>query len=103
MATQKVLVLCDAMAVVHSVNNYKCRDKTLSQLLCSLHFFLAQYDKHLRTKHLRVKNTAADAVSRNLMQVFNQTLPETDNQSAFISATLWNLLVVQAPDWMSPS
>ena len=92
------------MAVVHTVNNYKCRDKVFSQLMRSLHFFLAQYDMHLRAMHLEgVNNTAADAVSCNLIQVCHQTLPEADNQPTCIPAALWNLLVAQAPDWTSPS
>ena len=103
---KKVLVLCVNMAVVHIVNDFKCKDKILSHLLRPLYFFLAHNDIHydLRAKHLEgKKNTAADAVSRNFMQVFYQALPKANCQPACIPAALWNLLVVQAPDWMSPS
>jgi len=78
-AHQKVLVLSDNMAVVQIFRTRSCRDKQLMHLLRCLHFIEAKWDMVLWVQHIPGKsNIAADALSRNSLQVFFQVLPNAD-------------------------
>ena len=71
-------------------------------LLRCLHFFLAYYDCTLRAVHIPgVLNVAADAISRNRIQVLHQTVPNIQQQPDQVPQLLWNLLVLSQLDWMS--
>ena len=72
-------------------------------LLRCLHFFCAHFDLSLRARHIHGKeNIQADALSRNLLQVFFKELPTAKEQTR-IPQSLWELLVISKPDWLSPS
>ena len=69
-------------------------------LLRCLHFFTPQHDIVLRATHLPgTQNVAADAISRNHLQVLNQVAPEAQSQSDRIPNNLLELVVFKQPDW----
>ena len=75
---KRVLVRCDNMAVVHVINCLRCKDPTMLHLMHCLHFFTAHYDIRLRAVHLEgILNIAADSVSRNNLQIFRKTVPQS--------------------------
>ena len=72
--------------------------------LRSLHFLTAHWDIKLWAEHLPGKqNTAADALSRNLLQVFRNHVLDAEQQSTLIPMVLVELLVLQQLDWSPPS
>ena len=100
---QQVLVQTDNMAVVHIIKSQTSRDQLIMHLMRCLHFICARYNIQLQAIHLAGSaNTAADALSRNLMQVFRRTVPTASPLPTPIPATLWQLLVTWRPDWRSP-
>ena len=100
----QVLVQCDNMAVVAAFNSLKCREPTMLHLMRCLHFFTAQLDIKLRAEHLKgVLNIAADAVSRNHLQVFQDAVKGASQLPTAVPPQLWQLLVSQMPDWLSPT
>ena len=101
---KKIQVLCDNMAVVHILNALSSKDKSILHLMCCLHFFCAHFDIKLRAVHISgVLNDIADAISRNHMQVFRRLLPSALPNLTPIPSPLWQMLVVQTPDWLSPT
>ena len=101
---KQVLVQTDNMAVVHIINTQTSRDQVIMHLVRCLHFICAFYEIQLRAVHLAGSaNIAADALSRNLMQVFRKAVPAAETLPTLIPPTLWQLLVTQRPDWRSPA
>ena len=99
---KQVEVACDNQAVVEVLKKRTSKDKDIMHMLRCLHFFLAIHNIQLRATHISgCNNTAADAISRNLMQVFVKEVPEAQTEPEEMPAALWNLLVVSQPDWMS--
>ena len=75
-----------------------------SDALFALIFFTAHYDIRLREVRLEgILNVVADSVSRNNQQVFRETVPQASPLPASIPPPLWQLLVVQMLDWLSPT
>ena len=73
-------------------------------LVRSLHFLTAHWDIKLWVEHLPGKqNTAADALSRNLLQVFRNHVLDAEQQSTLIPMVLVKLLDLQQLDWSPPS
>ena len=101
-AHQQVQVMCDNMSVVDIVRSKTSKDKDIMHLLRCLHFFAAVHDIALRAVHVPgILNTAADAISRNYMQVLRQVVPAAEWIPDGVSPDLWDLLVQRQPDWMS--
>lgn len=99
---KRVQVSCDNAAVVEIVNTKTSKCKDIMHLLRCLHFFLAYHDCTLKTVHVPgVLNVAADAISRNRPQVLRKAVPGAQQQPNNVSQTLWDLLVLNQPDWMS--
>ena len=99
---KSVQVSCDNMSVVNVIRANTSRDQTIMHLLRCLHFFTAHFDIKLKAVHVAgAINTAADAISRNLMQVFFREVPNAQLQPEPVPPVLWELLVVQQPDWIS--
>ena len=72
-----IQVHCDNMAVVNIIASNSSRDKLIMHLLRALHFICAFYSIQLSVKHIPgTDNTIADAISRNLLQVFFNHEPE---------------------------
>ena len=101
-AGQQVLARCDNSAVVAILRSRTSKHSRVMHLLRSLYFFLAEWDIALRAEHIPgVQNTAADAISRNQLQVFRQVAPGAQDQPAGIPAAVLQLLVEERPDWTS--
>ena len=72
-----VLIRPDNYAVVSSLSSGSAKDVTLMHLLRCLHFYLAQFDIRVVTRHIAgAENTAADALSRDNLEVFFQLNPQ---------------------------
>ena len=98
-----VLILCDNLAVVMVLRARTCKDAIMMHLLRSLHFFLAKWDIALTSQHIPgVTNHAADALSRNNMQAFHSMMKDASPLTA-VPQMLWDLLVMERPDWTSVS
>ena len=97
--------MCDNMAVVQVITALTSKDPVLMHLLRLLYFFLAVHDVHFWAEHIPgVHNTVADAVSRNLMQVFHQARPTAREEPDPVSDSLKDLLATDnqvslSPDW----
>ena len=99
-----VLVMCDNMSVVCILRSKTSKDPSIMHLVRALHFFLAHWDIRLWADHVPGKvNTAADALSRNMMQVFHKQLPSAFQEGTPLPQVLLDLLVLQRPDWTSTS
>ena len=99
---KRIQVLCDNAAVIEIINAKTSKCKEIMHLLRCLYFFLAYYDCTLRAVHIPgVLNVAADAISRNRIQVLHQTVPTAQQQPDQVPRALWDLLVLSQPDWTS--
>lgn len=98
----QVQAWCNNVAVVHILDTLTSKDPTVMHLLRCLHFICAHFDIALWARHIRGReNTQADALSRNLLQVFFREVLAAKQQTQ-IPQPLWDLLVVSKPDWLSP-
>ncbi len=98
-----VLVKTDNESVVHIVRSRTCKEPRTLHLLRCLQFFLAAFQIHLRIEHVAgVSNITADALSRNLLQVFQGQRPTAERNCTPISATAVRMLISGQPDWLSP-
>ena len=101
-AGSHVLARCDNTAVVEILKSRTSRHAKIMHLVRCLHFLTAIWDINLRAEHIAgVLNTASDAISRNLMQVFRTVAPQADSSPAPVPASLWEMLVTEQPDWTS--
>ena len=100
----QVLVRCDNMAVVQIMAANSSKDAVVMHLLRGLHFFSAYYNINMQVVHIPgAVNTCADAISRNLMQVFFKENPSARRSPTPIPDCLWDILVRTQPDWRSES
>ena len=98
-----VLVHCDNHAVVEVVNAGYGKDPLLMQLLQCL-FYHAYFEITVRANHIPGKsNGAADAISRNDLSRFFSQVSAANQQATFIPTALMELVILQQPDWLSPT
>ncbi len=98
-----IILRCDNMAVVSIINNKKCSDKLLAHLLRCCHYLCAQFDITVTAQHIQGKlNTAADALSRNKVQLFHLSVPQADEQPSLAPQSLQEWVMNSTPDWLSP-
>ena len=91
--SSKICAHCDNMAVVYAVNKKSARDPAISSLLRLLCLLCAIYDITLVARHLPgIKNTAADALSRNKLQLFLSSHPQASPIPTIIPSSLQALL-----------
>ena len=91
--SSKICGHCDNMAVVYAVNKKSARDPAISSLLRLLCLLCAIYDITLVARHLPgIKNTAADALSRNKLQLFLSSHPQASLIPTIIPSSLQALL-----------
>ena len=103
-AGQRVCCMCDNMAVVFAINKGSARDPHLMRLLRTLFFFCAHYECSISARHIAgVRNTSADALSRNLLLLFSSINPQASVQPTAIGADLRELLLNQSLRWTSPT
>ena len=94
----------DNMAVVHILKTNSSKDATIMHLLRCLHFFCAKHDIRMSTVHiLGVQNVMAVALSRNNIAFFFQLSPHAPQSPMLIPQQLWEAVVENQPDWLSPS
>jgi hypothetical protein len=92
----------DNMAVVAVLTSLTAQSPLLMHLLRCLSFFSACFSFHFSAKHISgVLNGAADALSRNHLELFSSLTPLATTQST-IPSCLLELLITTRPDWGSP-
>ena len=92
----------DNMAVVAVLNTRSAKSPLLMHLLRCFAFYSAYFRFHFTARHVPgVLNTAADALSRNNLQLFSSLVPQAQESS--IPPSLYNLLIGTRPDWGSPA
>lgn len=102
-ASGHVLVRSDNMAVVEILKARSSRDPRVMHLLRCLHFFSAKYDIRVSASHIPgVENSMADALSRDDLPQFFLLCPQAHSYPTPVPPSLWNLVVEQQPDWLSP-
>ena len=103
-AGTKVCCWCDNSAVVWAVNKGSARDPKLMSLLRSLCFFCAVYKVILTARQLPgVRNSSADALSRNNTKLFFALNPQTSPLPTLIPSELQELMFNRALLWTSPN
>ena len=99
-----VQVFSDNMSVVCALTTGVARDPLLMHLLRCLHFFTAHFQKIIEAHHIAgVDNNAADALSRNKLDVFLSCSPQAAPSPSPIPQSLLDMLLHNKPDWTSPS
>ena len=103
LARQNVLLQCDNLSLVTSINKGTAKLFLVMHLLCSLWFFTVHYDTALTATHiLGVTNTAADQLSRNQLPLFHLTNPRVSMLPTPIPTSLQKIIFPRGPDWTSP-
>ena len=97
---KRVRFVSDNTAVVSLLNSLTSNDKLLMHLLRCLSFYAAYHRFTFESTHIPgVRNTAADAISRNNITLFCSLCPHM--QQVMIPQSAMNLLVTIQPDWGS--
>jgi len=106
---QSVLLECDNLSLVSSINKATAKPPLVMHLLHSLWFFTAHYYTALTATHiLGVTNTEVDQISRNQLSLFHQinpaascsisaaiTYPNITTENCFSSGTRLDLAKIQ--------
>ena len=99
-----VQVRCDNAAMVAIVNSGSSRNSQAMHLRRCLAFLAAKGDFRLRAVHIRgVENVAADALSRNNLNVLRSCCPQADPQETAVPPDILDVVLLQEPDWMARS
>ncbi len=90
------------MAVVAVLKTLTSKDTLIMHLLRCLAFYAAHYGFEIESYHIPgMQNVAADAISRNNLTVIPSLIPQAAQQ--IIPQAILELLVLQIPDWGSPT
>ena len=101
-AGQRICCLCDNAAVVAAVNKGAAKDPALSHLLRVLALVAATLNLYVVARHLPgVENTAADALSRNKLQLFFSITPQASAIPTIVPPELRELVFSKDPHWDS--
>lgn len=93
MGTSDYFPLCNNMAVVYAINKRSAWDQALAELIHLLLLLITIYDVTLVAHHLPgIHNTAADALSKNNLQLFRSSLPQVSPVPTIIPSSLQELL-----------
>ena len=86
------------------INRNTSKDEDASHLLRCLAFVREKYNFFLFATHIVGKNkTIADALSHNKIPLFRSLHPQAQLRPSVIPEALLDLLIVQKPDWLSPT
>ena len=97
-----VQVFSDNMSVVCALTTGVARDPLLMHLLRCLHFFMANFQIIIEAHHIAgVDNSAADALSRNKLDVFLSCSPQAALSPSPIPQSPLDMLLHNKPDWTS--
>ena len=95
---------CDTMAVIAILKSGCSRDERVMHLMRSFFFFLASYNITVVGEHIPgIENGAADALSRDNRTSFLVQVPAAHREPTAIPQVLVQALVIDRPDWTSPS
>jgi len=99
-----VLVRCDNMAAVSIINQGTSHDQQAMHLARCLAFITAEHQFFIFATHIPgIENVAADALSRNKLEVFCSTSPQANCHPTLIPEELTDLLMLTKLDWTSPN
>ena len=95
---------CDNQSVVAVVRGGYCRDPAMAHMLRCLFFLEAKYDILLTARHVPgVENGAADAISRNRLEVFFDLTPQAQRRACPVPQDLIGHMMRQeqwtSDDW----
>jgi len=94
----------DNQAVVAVMQTRTSRDPNVMQLLCCLSFIEARFNLYLSAEYIPgSQNDLADDLSRNCLSSFFQKATKVSLKPTAICQSLWDLLLVEKPDWLSQS
>lgn len=97
-----VLVKTDNQSVVDIITKKSSSDEGIMHLVRTLQFMMAAFQFELYVQHLPgVTNIAADALSRNSLQVFQREVATADREGVVIPQVLEQLVIRETPDWLS--
>ena len=100
-----VLCECDNLPVVMAINKGSAQESSglVMHMLRVLFFISSFFGFIVSAKHVSGKsNVAADAVSRDDLSRFHSQVPTANLQATPIPQSLWTLVVIEQPDWLSP-
>ena len=101
---QKVMSYCDNEAVVHVLASRSAKDPDLMHLLRCLFFVEAAWQFTLFARHVKGKeNVAADAISRNNLELFFEQCPHMDSLPTPVPLNFVKCLLDTTLDWTSPA
>ena len=99
-----ILCQCDNQAVVAVLNKGSAKDLTLAHILRCISFYAAHYGFSLSAVHVPGEhNRAADALSRNNVQLFLSILPQAQPMSDLIPPEVVQMAARTDLDWTAPS
>ena len=99
---QAIQCYCDNAAVVSIIRTGWSKHDLSMHLMRSLSLFTAKQAISIIVDHIPGKNNvAADAISRGNLPLFFQQVPGAERVQTPVPQELWELLVVQRPDWTS--
>jgi len=97
---QHVQFKSDNTAVVSIINGGYSKDQEIMHLMRCLHFLSARFHFCFTAKHIKgAYNTAADALSRDSLSLFQELFPTANKRPTPIPRILMDLLMVSKPDW----
>ena len=97
-----VRVKCDNAAVVQILNHGYSRDANVMHLMRCLHFIAARFNFRVSAEHIPGSlNTAADALSRNSLHIFQELVPTANQSPTSIPDILTDILMHTKPNWLS--
>ena len=101
-AGRTVTAYTDNAAVVSIINSGRSKDLLAMHLMRCLFFITATHNCVVKAIHIQGKlNVAADALSRNQLDVFFQQVPGAEKDPTPIHQDLIRMLVTNRPDWTS--
>ena len=93
---------CDNAAVVQILNHGYSRDANVMHLMRCLHFIAARFNFRVSAEHIPGSlNTAADALSRNSLHIFQELVPTANQSPTSIPDILTDILMHTKPNWLS--
>ena len=102
-AQQWVFVCTDNRSVVDVMQSRSSHNPDIMHLLRCILFMLACFQCQVKVDHIPgLLNTAADALSRNSPQGFQQCVPAAHSQPTPIPAVVSQMLRGEKLDWLSP-
>ena len=85
LSSKRVMIECDNMAVVYSVNNGTSKNQPIMTLIRDLFFVCSFYSFDVKLKHVAgILNIGPDLLSRLKLEQFKERFPAADRFSSFV-------------------